>query len=70
MVGQVEWMTDELTDRQTSRWNHIWVDRQTSHATDIQMDLSWYGRWTQLGIHLNHTCDVTSSLSTEVVVVV
>ena len=38
----MEMMTDMPTDGQTSRWNHVWVDRQTSHVTDIQTDLLWY----------------------------
>ena len=28
-----------LIDGQISRWNHVWVDRQTSHATDTWRDL-------------------------------
>ena len=31
-----------LMDGQSSGWSHISVDRQMSHATDIQMDLSCY----------------------------
>ena len=35
------WM-DRTEDGKSSRWNHVWVARQMSHATDIQMDLSCY----------------------------
>ena len=72
MVGWMELMTYTLMDRQSSRWNHVWVDRQMSHATDIWMDLScwWYDRQTHLVIHLNHACDATSPQSTVMVAVV
>ena len=40
--------------------------------SDIWTDMScwWYDRWTSCHqIHLNHVCDVTPHLSTQVVVV-
>ena len=40
--GSMDRMDDILTDRWAPRWNHIGVDIQMSHVTDIWMDLSWY----------------------------
>ena len=60
-------------DRWSLRWNHIWVDRQMSHVTDIWIDLScyrWYDRQTHLGIDLSHACDLTSPLNTKVLAIV
>ena len=38
MVGWMEWMMDMLMNRWISWWNHIGVDRQMSHVTDIWME--------------------------------
>ena len=35
VIDSMELMTDTLTDRQSSRMNHIYADRQMSHSTDI-----------------------------------